>query len=135
MRGLTSLFCVQLKTTPLVLLSADHAIFSTRRHAFLTQMRQLLPWAELVALVSPYYYAVESGRGRPRVDLELRLRLYCLPQGYDLSGPATEEEVTDSLSMRHFAGLSWLRGCRMKPRSALAGTSWKRMPWERASSH
>ena len=93
-------------TTPLALLSADHAIFSTRRHAFLTQMQQLLPWAELVALVAPYYYVVESGRGRPRVDLELMLRLYCLQQWYDLSDPATEEEVTDSLSMRHFAGLS-----------------------------
>ena len=34
------------------------------------------------------------------------LRLYCLQQWYDLSDPATEEEVTDSLSMRHFAGLS-----------------------------
>ncbi len=56
-------------TTPLALLSADHAIFSTRRHAFLTQMQQLLPWAELVAWVSPYYYA-ERGRGRPRGDRE-----------------------------------------------------------------
>ena len=93
-------------TTPLALLSAGSALFSTRRHAFLTQMQQWLPWAELVALVAPYYYAVESGRGRPRVDLELMLRLYCLQQGYDLSDPATEEEVTDSLSMRHFAGLS-----------------------------
>ena len=92
-------------TTPLSLWSADHAIFSTCRHAFLTQMQQLLPWADLVAWVSPYYYVVESGRGRPRVDLELRLRLYCLPQGYDLSDPATEEEATDSLSMRHCAGL------------------------------
>ncbi len=93
-------------TTPLALLSAGPALFSTRRHAFLTQMQQWLPWAELVALVAPYYYAVESGRGRPRVDLELMLRLYCLQQWYDLSDPATEEEVTDSLSMRHFAGLS-----------------------------
>ena len=93
-------------TTPLALLSADHAIFSTRRHAFLTQMQQLLPWAELVALVSPYFYVVESGRGRPRVDLELMVRLSCLPQWYDLSDPATEEEVTDSLSIRHCAGLS-----------------------------
>ena len=50
-------------TTPLALLSADPAIFSTRRHAFLTQMQQLLPWADLVALVSPYYYVVENGRG------------------------------------------------------------------------
>ena len=39
------------------------------------------------------------------MDLELRLRLYCLQQWYDLSDPATEVEVTDSLSMRHFSGL------------------------------
>ena len=93
-------------TTPLALWSADPALFSTRRHAFLNQMQQWLPWAELVARVAPYYDVVESGRGRPRVDLELMLRLYCLPQGYDLSDPATEEEVTDSLRMRHCAGLS-----------------------------
>ncbi len=34
------------------------------------------------------------------------LRLSCLPQGYDLSDPATEEEVTDSLSLRHCAELT-----------------------------
>ena len=92
--------------TPLALLPADHAIFSTRHHAFLTQIQKLRPRADLVAWVSPYCDVVESGRGRPRVDLELKLRLYCLPQGYDLSDPATEEEVTDSLSLRRCAGLS-----------------------------
>ena len=80
-----------LRLLPLALLSADHAIFGTRRHAFLTQMQQLLPCTELVAWLSPYYYAVESGRGRPRVDLELMLRLYCLQQWDDLSDTATEE--------------------------------------------
>ena len=40
-----------------------------------------------------------------RVDLDLRLRLYGLPQGYDRSDPATEEEVTDSLCSRHCTGL------------------------------
>ena len=59
-----------------------------------------------MAAVSPYYYVVESGRGRPRADLELMLRLYCLPPWYDLSDPASEEEVTDSLRLRHCAGLS-----------------------------
>ena len=93
-------------TTPLALWFAGPALFSTRRHAFLTQMQQWLPWAELVAQVAPYHDVVESGRGRPRVDLELRLRLYCLQQWYDLADPATEEEVTDSLSLRHCAGLS-----------------------------
>ncbi len=53
---------VPLMATPLTLLSADHALFGARRHAFLAQMQQLLPWAELVAWVSPSYDVAEGGR-------------------------------------------------------------------------
>ena len=47
---------------------------------------------------------VESGRGRPRVDLALKLRLHCLQQWYALSGPATKEKVKDSQNRGHSAG-------------------------------
>ncbi len=48
-------------------------------------------------LVVPHYDVAGPRRGRPRVNLEQMLRLSCLPPWSDLSDPATEEEVTDSL--------------------------------------
>ncbi len=109
---------------------------STRpgRHVCLTQMDRLLPWGARVDLVAPHYYAAESRRGRPRVDLELMLRLYCLPPWYDLSDLATEEEVTDSLSMRHFAGLGLEDRVLDETTRCQSGTGGSSMHWAPASS-
>ncbi len=82
--------------TPLVLRPADPAVYATRRHLSLIQMDQRRPGAALVDLVVPHYDVAGPRCGRPRVNLELMLRLSCLPPWSDLSDPATEEEVTDS---------------------------------------
>ena len=59
--------------------------------------------AKLCALIEPVYPKV--GNGRPPIDLELMLRVYFLTQWFNLSDPAVEEALYDSLAMRAFAGV------------------------------
>ena len=75
----------------------------TRRAAFLTEMDQVVPWRELCAVIEPYY--PKAGNGRPPVGLERMLRLHFLQHWFNLSDPAAEEALYDSLSMRRFVGI------------------------------
>ena len=77
---------------------------TTRREQFLAEMDRVVPWAELCAVIEPYYPKVD-GAGRPPVGLERMLRLYFLQQWFNLSDPALEEAVYDSASMRAFVGI------------------------------
>lgn len=76
----------------------------TRRDEFLAQMDQVVPWAKLCTLIEPVYPKAE-GAGRPPVGLERMLRIYFLQQWFNLSDPAVEESLYDSLSMRQFVGI------------------------------
>ena len=75
----------------------------TRRAAFLEEMEQVVPWAELSALIEPYY--PKAGNGRPPVGLERMLRVYFLQQWFNLSDPGVEEALYDSAVMRQFVGI------------------------------
>ena len=75
----------------------------TRRALFLEEMEQVVPWGELCALIEPYY--PKAGRGRPPVGLERMLRIYFLQQWFNLSDPAVEEVLYDSVVMRCFVGI------------------------------
>lgn len=75
----------------------------TKRERFLAEMDAVVPWARLLALIEPHYPT--DGLGRPRKDLELMLRVYCLQQWFNLSDPQAEESLYDSESMRRFAGI------------------------------
>lgn len=76
---------------------------TTRRAAFLTEMEKVVPWRELCAVVEPVY--PKPGNGRPPVGLERMLRIYFLQQWFNLSDPAMEEALYESVSMRRFAGI------------------------------
>jgi len=76
---------------------------TTRRAAFLAEMDRVVPWAELCALVEPVY--PRPGNGRPPVGLERMLRIYFLQQWFNLSDPAVEEALYESISMRQFVGI------------------------------
>jgi IS5 family transposase len=78
---------------------------ATRRERFLAEMDQVMPWGELMALVKPVYAKGTSGPGRPPIPLERMLRIYCLQHWFNLSDPAVEEELYESVSMRRFAGI------------------------------
>jgi transposase, IS5 family len=76
---------------------------TTRRAAFLAEMEQVVPWKDLCQLIEPVY--PKPGNGRPPVGLERMLRIYFLQQWFNLSDPAVEEALYESLSMRQFAGI------------------------------
>jgi IS5 family transposase len=56
----------------------------TRRAAFLEEMEQVVPWAELCALVEPVY--PKAGNGRPPVGVERMLRIYFLASSAESMG-------------------------------------------------
>ncbi len=75
----------------------------TRREQFLGEMNAVIPWAELVALITPHYPT--GAGGRRAMAVETMLRIYCLQHWYDLSDPGAEDALYDSESMRRFVGL------------------------------
>ena len=75
----------------------------TRRAVFLGEMEQVVPWRELCALIEPHY--PQPGNGRPPIGVERMLRIYFLQQWFNLSDPAVEEALYDSLVMRQFVGI------------------------------
>ncbi len=75
----------------------------TRRREFLGEMEQVVPWSNLVALVSPYL--PEGRRGRPPFPAESMLRIHFMQQWFNLSDPAMEDALNDVPLFREFAGL------------------------------
>src|SRR3979411_1482830 len=75
----------------------------SRRELFLDEMNQVVPWAELEALVEPRYPKAGSG-GRP-VGLAIMLRVYFVQQWFNLSDPGVEEALYESAVLRRFVGV------------------------------
>ena len=75
----------------------------TRRAGFVAEMERVVPWSALCALIEPFY--PKPGNGRPPVGVERMLRIYFLQQWFNLSGPAVEEALYDSLAMRRFVDI------------------------------
>ena len=75
----------------------------TKRERFLEEMEQVVPWAELQALVEPHYPKGENGR--PPMGLSLMLRVYFLQQWFNLSDPGAEDALYESPVLRHFVGI------------------------------
>src|SRR4029453_133041 len=76
---------------------------ATRRAQFLAEMDRVVPWQQLCALIEPGYS--KGAIGRPPVGLERMLRIYFLQQWFNLSDPAAEEVLYDSVAMRQFVGI------------------------------
>src|SRR5882724_2236837 len=76
---------------------------TTRRAAFLAEMERVVRWSALRALIAPFY--PKPGNGRPPVGVERMLRIYFLQQWFNLSDPAVEEALYDSLAMRRLVGI------------------------------
>src|SRR5271154_4852111 len=79
---------------------------TTRRAQFLAEMDRIVPWKELGEAIEPIYPkgTAEAG-GRPAVPLERMLRIYFLQLWFNLSDPAVEEALYDSVAMRSFVGI------------------------------
>ena len=76
---------------------------TTRREKFLARMEALIPWAQLLAVIEPFY--PKGHRGRPPLGLERLVRVYFLQQWYGLADEALEDALYDSQAMRGFARL------------------------------
>jgi IS5 family transposase len=76
----------------------------TKRAQFLDEMDEVIPWARLCQIVERHY-PTEGGVGRPPVGLERMLRMYFLQHWFNLSDPAVEEALYDSIAMRGFVGI------------------------------
>ena len=66
---------------------------ATRKAEFLARMEALVPWAELCALIEPYY--PKAGNGRPPVGLERMLRMYLVANWFNLADEACEDALYD----------------------------------------
>jgi len=75
----------------------------TRKREFLDEMNLVIPWRELVGLVTPHAPAGKSGR--PPFDTEVMLRIHLLQQFFGHSDPAMEEALHDVPLYREFARL------------------------------
>ena len=84
-------------------LSLNLNIKKTRKHVFLKQMEQVVPWAALVELIAPYY--PEGKTGRPPFSLHTMVRIHFMQRWFTLSDPAMEEAFFDTPLYREFAQL------------------------------
>ncbi|MDD2881504.1 MAG: IS5 family transposase [Rhodoferax sp.] len=75
----------------------------TRKQVFLEQMEQVVPWADLVELIAPYY--PEGKTGRPPFSLQTMLRTHFMQHWFTLSDPGMEEAFFDTPLYREFAQL------------------------------
>jgi len=100
----------------------------TRRALFLEEMEQVVPWAELCALVEPVY--AEAGNGRPPVGAEWMLRICFLQQWFNLSDLGVEEAQYDSAGMRQFVRIDLGPvPVRTRPRCASSVICWRSTSW------
>ena len=77
----------------------------TKKETFLNQMEKIIPWAEWVDLIRPFY---PSGkRGRPVIGIETMLRMYLLQVWFTLSDEGVEDAIYDSYAMRTFMRLDF----------------------------
>jgi IS5 family transposase len=78
---------------------------TTRRAQFLADMDRIIPWPEMTAAVQTVYPKISENGGRPPIPLERMLRIYFLQLWFNLSDPAVEEALYDSVAMRSFVGI------------------------------
>src|SRR5207253_8631883 len=86
----------------------------TKRERFLEEMEQIVPWAELQALIEPHYPKGENGR--PPVGMSIMLRVYLLQQWFNLSDPGAEDALYESPVLRRFVGIDLGRAPRSEER-------------------
>jgi transposase, IS5 family len=75
----------------------------TRKREFLDEMRRVVPWSRLDALIEPHYPAGKTGR--PPFPIATMLQIHFMQQWFGLSDPAMEEALYDVPLYRDFAGL------------------------------
>jgi len=91
------------KQLSLSALTDELAQARTRKKEFLEQMDAIIPWAEWIGIIQPFYYKGEIGN-KP-YPLETMLRIHMLQNLYDLSDMGAKYEVIDSRAFSEFCGV------------------------------
>jgi len=78
----------------------------TQKEKFLREMNDIIPWADWVNKILPYY--PKGKRGRPPRGIEVMLRMYLLQIWFNLSDEGLEDAIYDSYAMRNFVGINFL---------------------------
>jgi IS5 family transposase len=84
-------------------LDLDLSTKRTRKREFLEEMRRVVLWSRLIALIEPHY--PKGKTGRPPFSIATMLQIHFMQQFCGLSDPAMEEALYDVLLYRDFAGL------------------------------
>lgn len=84
-------------------LGLDLSTKRTRKREFLDEMRHVVPWSRLIALIEPHYPRGKTGR--PPFPIATMLQIHFMQQWFGLSDPAMEEALYDVPLYREFAGL------------------------------
>lgn len=71
---------------------------------FFHEMEKAIPWNKIIAELSKYYKS--SKYGRPKTDLTLLFKIYCLQKWFNLSDPGAEEAIHDRLSFQKFLNIN-----------------------------
>jgi len=85
----------------ILLIAEYHKILRCER--FLRQMYQFIPWKRLCEIIKPYHQHPQTGR-KP-IAIERKLRIICLQQWYNLSGPGVEHAIYDRNSFQKFLSI------------------------------
>ena len=85
-------------------LGLDLSTRRTRKQILLDEMELVMPWGELLALITPH--APVAKTGRPPFDLAMMLRIHCLQQWFGLSDLGAEEALFETSFLRDFVGIS-----------------------------
>jgi transposase, IS5 family len=75
----------------------------TKREVFLATMNELVPWADLAALIEPHYPT--AGNGRRPIGLGRMLKMHFLQHWFNLADEACEDALYDSAAFRSFVGI------------------------------
>ena len=78
----------------------------TQKEKFLREMNDIIPWADWINIIVPYY--PKGKRGRPPRGIEVMLRMYLLQIWFNLSDEGVEDTIYDSYAMRSFLGIIFL---------------------------
>ncbi|MFL9891817.1 IS5 family transposase [Paraburkholderia sp. RL17-381-BIF-C] len=84
-------------------LGLDLSTKRTRKREFLDEMRRVVPWSRLIALIEPHY--PKGKTGRPPFPIATMLQIHFMQRWFGLSDPAMEEARYDVPVYREFAGL------------------------------
>lgn len=78
----------------------------TQKEKFLQEMNEIIPWADWVRKIEPYY--PKGKRGRPPRGIEVMLRMYLLQIWFNLSDEGLEDAVYDIYVFQRFLGINFM---------------------------